>query len=95
MQNMLREKAGVKLPNLADELQQVLEERRLPSHTVAAIDGVRNIGNFAAHPIRSKRTEEVLLIKAGEAEWDLDVSEALYDVYFVQLAKLQQRKDAL
>jgi hypothetical protein len=37
----------------------------------------------------------VLPVEAGEAEWNLDVLEALFDFYFVQPAKLQQRKDAL
>ena len=53
------------------------------------------IGNFAAHPIKSKHTGEVLPVEPGEAEWNLDVLESLFDFYYVQPATLKAKKDAL
>jgi hypothetical protein len=59
-----------------------------------AVDAVRVIGNFAAHPIKSKSTGEIVDVEAGEAEWLLDTLEGMFDFYFVQPLLLQKKKDA-
>jgi len=92
LQNILREKAGIKKGDLAGEIQQVLDSKQLPTHLSEAIDAVRNIGNFAAHPIKSTHTGEIVDIEPGEAEWLLDVLEGLFDFYFVQPAILQKKR---
>jgi hypothetical protein len=68
---------------------------KLPSHLAEAIDAVRSLGNFAAHPLKSTNTGEVLDVEPGEAEWLLEVLEQLFDFYFIQPAKLQARRAAL
>lgn len=95
LQNILREKAGIKKGDLYSEIQQVLESKQLPSHLSEAIDAVRNIGNFAAHPIKSTNTGEIVDVELGEAEWLLDVLEGLFDFYFVQPAILQRKRSKL
>jgi hypothetical protein len=60
-----------------------------------SLDAVRNIGNFAAHPIKSTASGEVIDVEPGEAEWNLDVLESLFDFYFVQPAALRKKQDAL
>jgi hypothetical protein len=94
-QNVLREKAGVKQGDLASEIQQVLDSKQLSSSLAESIDAVRNIGNFAAHPIKSQHSGEILEVEPGEAEWNLDVLEALFDFYFVQPEILKKKKAAL
>ena len=95
LQNILREKAGVKKGDLANEIQQVIDSKSLPSHLSESIDAVRNIGNFAAHPLKSTSTGEIVDVEVGEAEWLLDVLEALFDFYFVQPAILKAKRQAL
>jgi hypothetical protein len=95
LQHLLREKAKVKPTDLAGEIQELIDRGTLPSHISEAIDAVRNIGNFAAHPIKSKSTGEIVSVEPGEAEWNLDVIEALFDFYFVQPARLKSKKEAL
>ena len=95
LQHILREKAGVRRGDLASEIQQVIDSKNLPSHLSESIDAIRNIGNFAAHPIKSTSSGEVVEVEAGEAEWNLDVVEALFDFYFVQPDLLQKKRDAL
>ena len=95
LQNMLREKAGVKSGNLADEIQQVIDGSKLPSHLSESIDAIRNIGNFSAHPIKSNSTGEIVAVEPHEAEWNLDVLESLFDFYYVQPALLKAKRDAL
>ena len=55
LQHFLREKFVVKHGDLANEIQEVLDRKTLPSHLAEAIDAVRNVGNFAAHPIKIMR----------------------------------------
>ena len=56
---------------------------------------MRNIGNFAAHEIKSKITGAIVDVEAGEAEWNLDVLESLFDFYFVEPGKTAKRKAEL
>jgi hypothetical protein len=95
LQHILREIAKVKPGNLADEIQQVIDSGALPSHLVEVIDAVRNIGNFAAHPLKSEKSGEILPVEPAEAEWNLDVLEALFDFYFVQPAVVRKKRASL
>lgn len=95
LQSLLRDVAGVKPGNLADEIQQVVDRGTLPSHLVEIIDAVRQIGNFAAHPMKSQHTGEILPVEPAEAEWNLDVLEALFDFYYVQPAVIAKKRKAL
>lgn len=95
LQHILREEAKVKPGNLADEIQQVIDLGALPSHLTQVIDVVRNIGNFAAHPLKSEKSGEILPVEPAEAEWNLDVLEALFDFYFVQPAMTKKKREAL
>ena len=55
LQNLLRTEAETKAKDLVAQIQEVIDSGKLPSHLAAAIDGVRVVGNFAAHPIKSKQ----------------------------------------
>lgn len=95
LQHLLRDAAGVKPGNLADEIQQVLDSGKLPSHIAQSIDAIRNIGNFSAHPVKSKQTGEIVAVEPHEAEWNPDVLESLFDFYYVQPDLIKQKRDAL
>jgi hypothetical protein len=95
LQHVLREIGKVKPGNLADEIQQVMDSGKLPTHLAESLDAIRNIGNFAAHPIKSKASGEVLDVEPGEAEWNLDVLEGLFDFYFIQPAITKKRREDL
>lgn len=62
---------------------------------IRTIAYITDIGNFAAHPIKSKNTGEIMKVETGEAEWNLDTLEGLFDFYFVQEAKAKERKERL
>jgi hypothetical protein len=73
----------------------VLDTKQLPSTIADSIDSVRHIGNFAAHPIKSQSTGEIVDVEPNEAEWNLDVLESLFDFYYVLPAKAQAKKRTL
>jgi hypothetical protein len=91
LQNLLRGAARVKPGDLSVEIQQVLDSGKLPTQIAENIDAIRQIGNFASHPNKSRTTGEVLPVEPHEAEWNLDVLESLFDFYFVQPARAKAR----
>lgn len=95
LQHVLREKAKVKKSDLFKEIQEVLDRGTLPDDIAESLDAVRNIGNFAAHPMKSTASGEIIDVESGEAEWNLDTVERLYDFYFVGPAKTAAKKAAL
>lgn len=95
LQHLLRTTAGVTYGDLFAEIQQVLDSHQLPSHLADSVDAVRTTGNFAAHPTKSRSTGEIVDVEPGEAEWNLDTLESLFDFYFVEPEKTKKRRAAL
>jgi hypothetical protein len=95
LQAVLRDKALTQQKDLFDQIEEVVATARLPSHIADGLHAVRNIGNFAAHEIKSKVTGAIVEVEAGEAEWNLDVLESLFDFYFVEPTKAAKRKAEL
>jgi hypothetical protein len=95
LQHLLGEKGGTTEKDLAGQIEKVLGSKQLPPYLAEDLDVVRNIGNFAAHVQKSTITGAIMDVEPGEAEWNLDVLEALFDFYFVQHAASQAKRDAL
>lgn len=95
LQKIIREKVGVKKQDLFKEIQELIDSHNLPSHIAESLDAIRVVGNFAAHPIKSQSTGEIVEVEPGEAEWNLDVLESLFDYYFVAPARTALRKAQL
>ena len=73
----------------------MIDSGAVPSFITEGLDAVRNSGNFAAHPIKSASTGEIVDVEPGEAEWNLGVLESMFDFYFVQPALTAKRRAAL
>jgi hypothetical protein len=86
---------STKNKDLYDQINEVIESGRLPTHIVESLHAVRNIGNFAVHPMKSTSTGTIVDVEPGEADWNLDVVEMLFDFCFVQPAIAAKRKDEL
>ena len=95
LQNLIHNIEKIKERDLNQEIQKLLDSNKLPSEIASALDSIRIIGNFAAHPIKFQHSGEIADVEAGEAEWSLETVEALFDFYFVRPAALQAKKDAL
>jgi hypothetical protein len=95
LQAILKDKAGATKKDLADQIDEVAGSGTVPSHIAEDLHAVRQIGNFAAHTQKSTTSGAILDVEAGEAEWNLDVLELLFDFYFVQPAISAKRKAEL
>ncbi len=73
----------------------MLDSKQLPGYLAEDLDAIRNVGNFAAHPLKSTNSGQIVDVEPQEAEWILNLLEHLFDFYFVQPARAQVKRDAL
>jgi hypothetical protein len=92
LQTVLREH-GYQDHDLSKQIDAAIEN--LPPYIAADVDAIRNIGNFAAHTQKDQNSGTILDVQPGEAEWNLDVLDELFDFYYVQPALSTQKRTAL
>lgn len=95
LQHILRQRWGIEHRSLAREIEEFLALPDVPSYLSEAMDAVRAVGNFAAHPTKDQTTGLVVEVEPGEAEWLLDVIENLCDFSYVRPKLLEERKQQL
>jgi hypothetical protein len=97
-QAVLRE-AGYTQRDLAVQVDAVLSEtdplKAAPTGLRTTLDLIRNFGNFGAHVINDQTTLQIIDVEDQEAEYCLDVLDALFDHYYVKPAEAKRRKDLL
>jgi Domain of unknown function (DUF4145) len=93
LQHVLQDYAKVQAKDLAPQIEEVLPT--LPSYIAETIDMVRVLGNFAAHPIKSTHTGEVLNVQPGEAEATLEALRLAIDHYIIKPAETAKRRDSI
>jgi hypothetical protein len=91
LQHVLKDAGRTKADWLADQINEV--KQSLPSEIADNLDYVRTIGKFAGHPEKSKATGEIIEIEDGEAEWNLDVLDALFDHYYARPARERHKRE--
>jgi hypothetical protein len=91
LQTILREAGHTTKKDLANQIDEVLPV--LPTMISENLDAVRVIGNFAAHTQKSTTTGEIVDVEPGEAEWNLEVIDALFDFYYVRPILEKKKRD--
>jgi hypothetical protein len=59
------------------------------------LDAIRNFGNFSAHPITDQTTLQIIDVDDHEAEYCLDILDALFDHYYVRPEDAKRKRAAL
>jgi hypothetical protein len=95
LQNIIHDHLGIKKRDLNAEIQEVIDNKIFPSGISESIDAIRNIGNFAAHPIKSSSSGQIVEVEPNEAYWNLEVLELIFDHLFVQPEIIRKKRDAL
>ncbi|TDA65566.1 DUF4145 domain-containing protein [Sulfuricurvum sp. IAE1] len=93
LQNLLSNVLPTDKTNIIDLIDIAIEG--LPPYLAQDIDAIRNIGNFAAHPNKNLETDEILDVEPNEAEWNLEVLQGLFDFYYVQKKRSEERRAKL
>jgi hypothetical protein len=98
LQNMLHAH-NYKAKDLAKEIDLLLNEtdpkKALPHKLRETVDGIRNFGNFSAHPIDDKTTLQIIEVDPHEAEWCLQILEDMFEHFYVGPAMAKAMKAAL
>ena len=92
LQTILSEAGGSKSFDLSKQIDDV--KKSLPTYIWKNLDYLREIGNFATHEQKSINTGLVIDVEQGEAEWNLDVIDALFDFYYVKPALELKKREA-
>jgi uncharacterized protein YbaR (Trm112 family) len=95
LQQLLRDELKIVQRNLDQEIAEFIGQSGVPSHLAGAVDAIRTVGNFAAHPTKNTNTGEILEVEPSEAQWLIDVIESLFDFVFVQPKQLAAKRTAL
>ncbi|MGD0591805.1 MAG: DUF4145 domain-containing protein [Bacteroidota bacterium] len=95
LQNIMQDNYKIKKRNLDQEITDFISLPGIPSHLTQAVDAVRNVGNFAAHPLKDTNTGQIVDVEPGEADWLLDVLQSLFDFTFVQPERLKKKQAQL
>lgn len=67
------------------------EHQEADNHEVSSLPTVLS----GEVPNKSKHTGEIFDVEPGEAEWSLETLDGLFDFFFVQPAKLKEKREAL
>jgi Domain of unknown function (DUF4145) len=98
LQSILRG-AGHPQYDLSKQIEAVLAEtdtrKALPTGVHTIVDAIRQFGNFAAHKITDKTTLEVIDVESHEAEFCLDILDALFDHYYTRPETAKRQKEIL
>ncbi len=89
LQMILHERLNIKKKTLEEELKELEAQREVPSTLLAALQVMRKVANFGAHPKKSTNTAEIVEIEPNEAEIMLDLLIEVFDFAFVKPAQKQ------
>lgn len=95
LQNILQNSYQIKEYNLQKEIKKFRERPGIPEHLAAAIDAIRFIGNFGAHPSKDIETGRIIEVDREEAEWLLELIEDLLDFTYIQPKITKERLASL
>ena len=95
LQHLLRDVLKIQHKTLDKEIAEFISRPGVPSHLTEAVDAIRTVGNFAAHPMKDTNTGEILDVEPEEANWLVNVLESLFDFLFVQPKRLAANRAML
>lgn len=92
LQNVLNEKVGKKR-DLSTQIDEAIKQ--LPTRIGKNLDAIRQVGNYAAHPMKFKSMSTIVDVEPEEANWTLDVLEELFDYYYVMPKRAEEKRKKL
>ena len=87
--------AGAGGGGLAEQVRRAADSEEIPPYLRAALQTLSRVTRLGAEGHKSLHPEALTPAEPGEAEWLLDVLQSLFELYFVQPARLRRKLDAL
>lgn len=92
LQDILHNECNIKERNLYTEIDVFINKPDTPSLLAKSLDIIRNIGNFAAHPIKNNHSGEIVEVETSEAELLLEILDLLFDYVFIKPKEINEKK---
>lgn len=91
----LTEYVGAGEGTLAEQIATATTSCALPPYLQDALGTLARVAGLDANEAKSTRPEALAPTEPGEPEWLLDVLDQLFDLYFVQPARMQRKRARL
>jgi hypothetical protein len=95
LHRVLSVKTGAGHGSLSDQIRQAVISSDLPPYLKQALQTLTRVAKLDPGSPKSERPEGLTPVEPGEADWLLDVLEAMFDLYFVEPAKMGRRQASL
>ena len=93
LQAVLEDGGHIGRKKLYDQIGEAIPG--LPKWLGQMLDDARNIGNFGAHANQDVDSGVIVDVEPGEAEWNLDVLDRLFEFYYVLPAAASRTREQL
>lgn len=95
LQRVLSDRVGLGAGALAGQISGTEGSPELPLYLEEALQAYARIAKLEPGGSKSLHPEALTPVEPGEAEWLLDVLQPLFELYFVQPARLRRKQAAL
>jgi hypothetical protein len=95
LQRFLTTHVGACGGGLAEQVRRAADSERMPPYLSEALRTLSMVAKLESDANKSLRPEALTAVEPGEPEWLLDILQSLFDLYFVQPARLRRKLDAL
>ncbi len=92
LQRLLAAKAGAGDGGLDDQIRRAILGPDMPAYLKRALQMYSRLAKLDSEPGKSLHPEALAPVRPGEAEWLLDVLQSMFDLYFVQPARLERKQ---
>jgi hypothetical protein len=95
LQRLLAAKAGASDGALVDQIRRAVLGPDMPAYLKQGLQMYSRLAGLDSEENKSLRPEALAGVEPGEAEWLLDVLQSMFDLYFVQPARLQRKQQSI
>jgi hypothetical protein len=95
LQRILATKAGAGYGGLAGQIQRAIASPAMPPYLKEALDTLANVAKLETDQPKSFRSDALVPVYEGEAEWLLEILKPLFDFYYVQPARVGRKRHAV
>ena len=95
LQRLLADKAGAGDGGLVDQIRRSGLGPDMPAYLKQGLQMYSRLAKLDSEPGKSAHPEALAGVERAEAEWLLDVLQSMFDLYFVQPARLQRKQNSI
>jgi hypothetical protein len=80
---------------LLDQIRRVVLGSEMPQYLKQGLQTFIRVARLDLHPGKSQSPDALTAVEPGEVEWLLDLLESLFELYFIQPARLSRKQTRL